>query len=251
MFAVLTRPASEPSCDTVGSRARVKGFERPVRALLLCAVLAFQLWIVVVLLDNELEHSTLSPLGCVVLVALATMPFRAVCRTALGCFSRCDDAAARRHPAASDGTRSRALLDDTANATTTSPSAPAAILQPRAAVLCVLIGGGTLYRAVARLAHHTPLGGPYLAKVVVDYICSLIIGIGVLEPLELLLLYRCCAPCCPKCCFNDDELEAPRSDGGETDQTEAGRGHVTEGAAVHPADVGVVATEPHATRVDR
>jgi len=166
-------------------RRRNKGLERPVRVLLLLAVLLFQLYMVGVLASDEL----LSPLGRVLLIALAAIPFRTACVLVLGWVSQCDP------PAAPPTKSSKADERD---------GAPTSLCaQPRATVAIVLIVGLVLWRAEVRLGSEhvrTP------AQVGVDYVSAIVFALCVFEPMELFVLHRCCGKCCA-CCFDDGELE--------------------------------------------
>lgn len=166
-------------------RRRNKGLERPVRVLLLLAVLLFQLYMVGVLASDEL----LSPLGRVLLIALAAIPFRTACVLVLGWVSQCDP------PAAPPTKSSKADERD---------GAPTSLCaQPRATVAIVLIAGLVLWRAEVRLSSEhvrTP------AQVGVDYGSAIVFALCVFEPMELFVLHRCCGKCCA-CCFDDGELE--------------------------------------------
>ena len=178
----------------LAARRRIKGLERPVRVLLLLAVLLFQLYMVGVLASDEL----LSPLGRVLLIALAAIPFRTTCVLVLGWVSRCDPPTTARlydPPAAPPTNSSKA---DKRDGATTSLCA-----QPRAMAAIVLIAGLVLWRAEVRLSSEhvrTP------AQVGVDYVSAIVFALCVFEPIELFVLHRCCGKCCA-CCFDDGELE--------------------------------------------
>ena len=166
-------------------RRRNKGLERPVRVLLLLAVLLFQLYMVGVLASDEL----LSPLGRVLLIALAAIPFRTACVLVLGWVSQCDP------PAAPPTKSSKADERD---------GAPTSLCaQPRATAAIVLIAGLVLWRAEVRLSSEH-VRSP--AQVGVDYMSAIVFALCVFEPMELFVLHRCCGKCCA-CCFDDGELE--------------------------------------------
>ena len=92
--------------------------------------------------------------------------------------------AARRDPPADPATAS------------TSP-----VSQPRAALAALLIGGLTLWGTIDRLSSEST----GFIKGVVDFLCAAVFTLAVFEPLQLLLLYRCCG-CCPCCSWEDSEL---------------------------------------------
>ncbi len=154
---------------------RIKHLERPVRAMLLMTVLVFHLYMVAVLLP---AGSNIAPLSRVVLVALAAVGYRSACTIVASWAAKCDPPA------------------DPAAGASISP-----LVQPRAALAVLLVGALTLWGAIVQLTS----GSVGFAKATVDFLCAVAFSLCAFEPLELLLLYRCCG-CCPCCDWEDNEL---------------------------------------------